>query len=128
MILISQGVTWSATVATGFTFLCASTLSATASAEFWRRNLSFDCYDRQAGAGLKGSGRSPDQPRSSAGLSAERTHAGEVLLRADARTTRRTFDAPPRVEGPAVELCQLLVRKVHQPNLRDELSPGSART
>ena len=30
MILISQGVTWSATVATGFTFLCASTLSATA--------------------------------------------------------------------------------------------------
>ena len=30
MILISQGVTWSATVATGFTFLCASKLSATA--------------------------------------------------------------------------------------------------
>ena len=30
IILISQGVTWSATVATGFTFLCASKLSATA--------------------------------------------------------------------------------------------------
>ncbi len=34
MILISQGVTWSATVATGFTFLGAPTLSATASAAF----------------------------------------------------------------------------------------------
>ena len=50
MILISQGVTWSATVATGFTFLCASTLSATASAEFWRCNLSFDCYESPAPA------------------------------------------------------------------------------
>ena len=30
MILISQGVTWSATVATGFTFFYASKLSATA--------------------------------------------------------------------------------------------------
>ncbi len=31
MILISQGATWSASVATGFNFLCDSTLSATAS-------------------------------------------------------------------------------------------------
>ena len=30
MILISQGVTWSATVTTSFTFLCASKLSASA--------------------------------------------------------------------------------------------------
>ena len=41
MILISQGVTWSAIFATGFTFLCVSALSATASAAFLRRNLSY---------------------------------------------------------------------------------------
>ena len=74
----------------------------------------------------KGSVRSPYKPRSSAGLSAAIAHAGEVLLRADARTARGTFDSPPRVEGPAVELCQLLVRKVHQPSWRNELSPDSA--
>ena len=79
-----------------------------------RAQTGYKLCPNNALAGPKSGPRLFAAPRLPAGLDAPIAHAGEVLLGADARTTRRTFDAPSGVERPSVELSQLVIAmKVH---------------